>query len=179
MDVWPSIAFATLGETMYRQLEATAVKPDLDFRMHRYRYKRPELQASIVYPIVDEIAEREGLTVAPDGLQITIDTVQCSKTSRSSSLWSDSRVQSKLEAMLVAQRVIDWIVERSSISWVDEAELYGGNLDDRLMRQTEATTPTTNTETNTHNAPTAAEQYVERGCSGPAGAVQRTMSCVR
>jgi len=65
-------------------------------------------------------------------------------------------VQSKLEAMLMAQRVIDWITERSSITWVDEAELYGGNLDDRLdtlMRQTEAAKATTDTKTNTRNGP--------------------------
>jgi len=138
---------ASKGHDVSKVTKAAALS---DYLRRRQAAITQELQASF---ILDEIAEREGLTVAPDELQINIDTVQ--QDMKKLKL-VESRVQSKLEAMLMAQRVIDWITERSSITWVDEAELYGGNLDDRLdtlMRQTDATTPTT--DTHSDSAPTA------------------------
>mmetsp|Transcript_5182 Transcript_5182/g.14230 ORF Transcript_5182/g.14230 Transcript_5182/m.14230 type:complete len:274 (-) Transcript_5182:207-1028(-) len=138
---------ASKGHDVSKLTNAAALN---DYLRRKQAAITQELQASF---ILDEIAEREGLTVAPDELQINIDTVQ--QDMKKLKL-VESRVQSKLEAMLMAQRVIDWITERSSISWVHEAELYGGNLDDRLdtlMRQTDATTPTT--DTHSDSAPTA------------------------
>ncbi|CEM02730.1 unnamed protein product [Vitrella brassicaformis CCMP3155] len=138
---------ASKGHDVSKLTNAAALN---DYLRRKQAAITQELQASF---ILDEIAEREGLTVAPDELQINIDTVQ--QDMKKLKL-VESRVQSKLEAMLMAQRVIDWITERSSITWVDEAELYGGNLDDRLdtlMRQTDATTPTT--DTHSDSAPTA------------------------
>ncbi|CEM02015.1 unnamed protein product [Vitrella brassicaformis CCMP3155] len=160
---------ASKGHDVSKVTKAAALS---DYLRRRQAAITQELQASF---ILDEIAEREGLTVAPDELQINIDTVQqdmktrnpeCSRSSRQCSWRSGSSTGSQRGRQSAGFTRPNCMAAISTTGWTRSCARRKPPRRQPTPRQTPAT------------APNAAEAHVDSGCSGPAGAADHEQSLV-